>query len=117
MEAKELQDKNVDVLTATISAASDTSDAVLLYGCTAIGFATPSALTGATFTFLGSIDAGTTFVTVRDRLNSIISYTVGVDSGYDMDANIFAPYDQIKIVAADGNEAAERLITIKPFAI
>lgn len=117
MEAKDLQDKNVDALTATIAAATDTSDAVLIYGCTAIGFVTPATLTGATFTFLGSMDGGTTFVTVKDEFGSTVSVSVVVSSGYPLDANTFAPYDQIKVVAADGNEAAQRLITIKPFAI
>ncbi len=116
MEAKDLQDKNVDPLTATIAAAADTSDAVLLFGCTAIGFTTPATLTGATFTFLGDMGDGT-FVTVKDQLNATVTFIVSVDSGYALDATVFAPYDQIKVVAADGNEAAERLITIKPFAL
>ena len=117
MLALDLQDKNVDPLTATIASGADTSDAVLLFGTTAIGFTTPGTLTGATFTFLGSIDEGATFVTIRDQLDAIVSYTVSVDSGYALDATVFAPYDQIKVVAADGNEAAERLIIIKPFAL
>lgn len=117
MQADQLLDKSVDVLTATVAISTAISDAVKLYGTTAIGFATPAALTGATFTFTGSMDKGGTFVTIKDRFNATVSYTVTVDTGYPMDADIFAPYDQIKIVMADGNEAAERLIQVKPFAI
>ncbi|MGR3218840.1 MAG: hypothetical protein ACUZ8H_03355 [Candidatus Anammoxibacter sp.] len=116
MLASELQDKSVDPLTATIASSGTVSDAVLLYGCTAIGFETPAALTGTTFTFQGSIDNGTTFVTIKDQLNTTVSYTVSVDSAYALDATIFAPYDQIKVVSGS-SEGAERLIKIKPFAL
>jgi len=116
MEAKQLQDKSVDPLTATIAISTTTSDAVKLFGCTAIGFTTPAALTGTVFTFKGSIDGGITFVDVKDRFNAIVSYTVTINTGYPLDADIFAPYDQIKIVSGS-TEVAERLIPIKPFAI
>jgi len=116
MEAKELQDKSVTALTATIAISSTTSDAVKLFGCTAIGFTTPAALTGTTFTFKGSVDGGVTFVDIKDRFNVLVSFTVAVDAGYPLDADVFAPYDEIKIVSGS-TEVAERLIPIKPFAI
>ena len=116
MEAKQLADKAGDVLTATIPNATDTSDAVLLYGATALAFQTPAALTGVTFTFQGSIDKGTSFKTIKDQNGNPITFTVAPDGTYPMDANIFAAYDQIKFVS-DQNEAAERLILVKPFAV
>ena len=118
MEARQLQDKNVEPLIATIASSGDTSDAVLLFGSTAIGFTTPGTLTATTFTFLGSVNkAGDDFVTIRDQLDAIVTYTVSTDSGYALDATIFAPYDQIKVFTPGSTEAAERLITIKPFAL
>ncbi len=117
MEAQELVDKSVEHLIATRAISTAISDAVLLHGCTAIGFATPAALTGATFTFTGSIDGGVTFETIKDEFGNTVSVTVAINSAYPLDANTFAPYDQIKIITPDGNEAAERLIKIKPFAI
>lgn len=116
MEAKELQDKAVDVLTATIAESGTVSDAVLLYGTTAVAFQTPAALTGTAFTFEGSIDAGATFKEIRDQLGVAVSFTVAVDGSYPMDASIFASYDQIKVVSGSA-EAAERLILMKPFAL
>lgn len=116
MEAQELQDKSVDLLTATIAISTTTSDAVLLYGTTAIGLSTPAALTGTILTFTGSMDGGDTFVTINNEFGSPLAITVAVDSGYTLDANTFAPYDQIKVIS-DQTEAAERLIKIKPFAI
>ncbi len=118
MEADQLQDKNVDILTATIAIGVDTSDAVLLYGTTAIGFSIPAAFTGTSVTFLGSMNKGAagSFVTIRDELNNEISYPVTISSGYPLDANIFAPYDQIQIVS-NANEAAERSVPVKPFVI
>lgn len=116
MLASQLQDKAVDTLTATISISTTTSDAVLLYGCTAVAFQTPAALTGTSFTFQGSIDKGLTFKTIKDQLGATIAFTVAVDGSYPLDANIFAPYDQIKIVSGS-TEVAEREILIKPFAL
>lgn len=116
MLARELQDKNVDPITATIAISTTTSDAIVLYGTTAIAFQTPAALTGVAFTFLGSLDAGATFKTIKDQTGAAISFVVAADGTYPMDANTFAPYDQIKIVSGS-TEAAERLIIIKPFAI
>jgi hypothetical protein len=115
--AKEYNGRIVNQLTATIAISTDTSDAVDISGCTAIGFVTPAALTTTSFTFLGSQDKGVTFVPVKDQLNALVTYTVGTSSGYSLDVNQFAPYDQIKFVAADGNEAAQRLILLKPFAV
>lgn len=116
MEAKELQDKNVDVLTATIAISTTTSDAVILYGTTVVAFETPATLTGTSFTFEGSIDGGDTFKTIKDELNATVTFIVGVDGSYPMDANVFAPYDQIKIVSGS-TEAAARSIKMKPFAL
>lgn len=116
MQVTELVDRTVEPLTATIAISGTTSDAVKLYGCTAIGFTIPAAFTGTAITFTGSMDDGTTFVTIKDQLNSTVTYTVSVDSGYALDAAIFAPYDQIKIVSND-TEAAARSIIVKPFAI
>lgn len=116
-EAAQFQDKNVDSLIATIASSGDTSDAVLLFGTTAIGFITPGTLTATTFTFLGSVDKGATFVTIRDQLDAIVTYIVSTNSGYALDATIFAPYDQIKVFTPGSTEAAERLIIIKPFAL
>lgn len=116
MEAKELADKAGEVLTATIAISGTVSDAVLLYGATALAFQTPAALTGTSFTFQGSIDKGTTFKTIKDTTGAAISFTVAVDGSYPMDANVFAAYDQIKIVSGS-TEVAERLILIKPFAV
>lgn len=116
MQVTDLSDKAVDALTATIAISTQTSDAVKLYGCTAIGFAIPAAFTGTTVTFTGSMDGGTTFSTIKDKLDATVSYTVSVDSAYALDAATFAPYDQIKIVSGSV-EAAARSITIKPFAI
>lgn len=118
-QAVQYVDRAIDVLTATIASSGDTSDAIFLGGTTAIGFATPAALTATTFTFLGSMNkTGDDFVTIRDQLDAIVTYTVSVDSGYALDATIFAPYDRIKVFTPGGStEAAERLITIKPFAL
>lgn len=117
MQAKDLVDKDCETLTATIASSGTESSVVNLYGCTAIGFYTPAALTGTSFTFLGSMENdGTNEVTIRDSSNNIVTYTVAVDSGYPLDADIFAPYSTIKIVSND-TEAAARTIKIKPFAI
>lgn len=116
-EAKQYVDRAVDVLTATIASSGNTSSAVNLGGTTAIGFTTPAALTATTFTFLGSMDKGATFVTIRDQLDAIVTYTVSTDSGYALDATIFAPYDQIKVFTPGSTEAAEREVAIKPFAL
>ncbi len=116
MEANQLLDKIVLPLTATIASSSTTSDAVKLFGTTAIAFQTPAALTGTAFTFEGSIDAGTTFKQIREQDGTAVSFVVAVDGTYPLDANLFAPYDEIKIVSGS-TETAERLILIKPFAI
>lgn len=117
-EAKDYIDRAINGLIATIDSSGDTSDAVLLGGTTAIGFTTPAALTAPTFTFLGSVNkTGDDFVTVRDQLDAIVTYTVSADSGYALDATVFAPYDRIKVFTPGSTEAAERLITIKPFAL
>ena len=116
MKANQLLDKIVLPLTATIASSNTTSDAVELFGTTAIAFQTPSALTGTAFTFEGSIDAGVTFKEIRDQAGAAVSFVVAPDGTYPLDANLFAPYDEIKIVSGS-SEAAERLILIKPFVI
>lgn len=117
--ATQFTNKQVGALTATISSGSDTSDAVKLYGCTAIGMATPAVLTTTSITFEGSMDNGDTFVPIFDNSSpsALLSLTVTTSTGYPLNAEIFAPYDEIKVVAADGNEGGDRLITIKPFSI
>lgn len=101
--------------TATIAISGVISDAVLLYATTAVGLQTPAALTSTSFTFVGSIDDGSTFKQIRDNFGAAISLVVAVDGCYSLDPATFAPYDQIKIVCSA--EAAERLVLIKPYAI
>lgn len=116
MKAEQLQDKNVDHLIATIQETDTTSDVIKLFGTTIVAFQTPVALTGITFKFLGSIDKGETFKMVRDEFGNDVSVSVLPDGSYPMDPKIFAPYDEIQIVS-NANEAATRVILIKPFAI
>jgi hypothetical protein len=116
MEAINLVDKDVKVLTATIAVDGTTSNAVLLYGATAIAITTPAAMVGTAFSFLGSVDGGLTFVAIRDSLNNLISYTFTANSGYPLEPRIFAGYDQIKVVSND-TETSAISFQIKPFAI
>lgn len=115
MQASDTTGQIVDEITATIAISTTTSDAVRLYACSAVGFQIPAAFTGTSITFLGSMDRGATFKQVRDQLGAAVTYTVAVDGSYPMDANVFAPYDQIKLVAA--SQAAARAILVKPFLI
>ena len=108
--------KQLTPLTATIANGATTSDAVNLYGCTAIGIGFPAAMTGATVTFKGSLDDGSTFLDIYDIDGVQVSYTFVASTGLPLDVKTFAPYDQIKVVSAS-SEGAERLITIKPFSI
>jgi len=118
-EAKQFTNNQVDSIIATIPSGSTTSNIVKLYGCTAIGFTTPSALTTTSITFLGRMGKDGSFVPVFDNSNPsvLLSKTVTTSTGYPLNAEIFAPYDAIKVVAADGNEGAARDIIIKPFLI
>lgn len=115
MKAEQLQDKAVDLIIATIANTETTSDAILLFGTTAVTMEMPATITGTIVTFEGSIDNGTTFKQIKDRLDAIITFTVAADGSYPLDANIFAGYDQIKLVM--DVQDAERLIKVKPFAI
>lgn len=115
MDAGQLVDKSVNVLTATILSGATTSDAVNLSGCTVAIFQTPATITGTSVTFLGSIDKGSTFKEVRAIGGSAIAYTVAADGSYPLDKNLFAGYDQIKIVMA--TQGADRAILVKPFCM
>lgn len=115
MEANQLADKAVDVLTATILISTTTSDAVFLYGTTAAVVEMPAAITGTSLTFEGSIDKGVEFKQIRDELDAAITFIVSAGGSYPLDANVFAAYDQIKLVM--DSQAAERSIKVKPFAI
>ena len=115
MQASDTTGQVVDELTATILDTETTSDAVRLDACSAIGFQTPSSFTGTTITFLGSLDRGATFKQIRDQLGAVVAYTVAVDGSYPMDANTFAAYDEIKLVASA--QTADIAILVKPFLI
>lgn len=116
MEARELQDKVVSPLTATIASSGTVSDAVNLWGTTAVAFQTPAALTGTAITFQGSVDAGVTFKVIKTSAGAAVSFVVAADGVYPLDPDTFAAFDQIKIVSGS-TEVAERLILVKPFAL
>lgn len=116
MEAQNAVDKRVSPIDATIASSGTTSDAVVLYACTASQFQIPSAFTGTSVTFLVSIDNGTSFQTLRDSNGNAISYAVTASGIYSLEKDIFAGIDQFKIVSST-TEAAERVIKVKPFLI
>lgn len=61
---------------ATISASGDTTGVIDTYGMTLTGIITPSALTGTSFTFLGSDTESGTYVDVVDKDGNDLSVTV-----------------------------------------
>lgn len=119
MQVNQLIDKEVEIITVTILAGENTSSAGILFGCTAAVFQTPSEMTNASVTFLGSIDKGVTFAPICNTTNDIITYEISTDESraYPLDKNIFAGFDALKIVTPDGAEDSDRIITIKPFSI
>jgi hypothetical protein len=111
--ASQFHNTSLEPETVTILSGQTTSDAINLYATTLMIIKTPAALTGTSFTFLGSIDAGSTFVQVRDKFGAALTFTVAVDGAYIVnDAATFAGFDQIKIVSS-ASEAADRTVKLK----
>jgi len=115
MQAIQLQDKAVDVLTLTILSSQTISDAAELFGTTAAIVEMPVAITGTSLTFEGSIDKGVTFKQIKDSSDTAITFTVAANGSYPLDTSIFAGYDEIKLVMVA--QAADRSIKLKPFAL
>lgn len=103
-------------LTATIASSGTVSDAVNLYGTTAVALQLPSAFTGTLFYIQVSIDAGSTFKRLADQDGTDRTYTVTADKIYWLDPAILIGADQVKIESND-TEAAERAIKIKPVSV
>jgi hypothetical protein len=103
-------------LTATIAAGQQVSDAIILYGTSAIALETPSVLTSTGLTFQGSIDKGVTFKEIRNNTGVAVSLVVSTDGNYTLGANDFAGYDQIKVVTGSV-EPAGATFRLKPYMI
>lgn len=112
--ANQYVDKDVALITATILNGGTTTDAILLYGCTAVKFLIPAAFTGTTITINGSIDGGVTYNPLYNSSGSQISYTVTTGGLYALNPLDLVGCDAIKLVASA--QAAQRTILVKPFA-
>lgn len=96
----------------TISSGQTVSGAATLGDHVLCGFITPSALTGSSMTFQGSVD-GTNYYTIYDYTNALISTTVDTSSSraYALNVIDFLPWRYIKIVSASA-EGSDRDIQL-----
>ena len=92
---------------ATTSAAIDVPD-----GLSPVGFITPSALTGTSFTFTVSVD-GTNFYALKKNDGSAsISYTVAASGYYPMNPSDWCGISNFKIVSGSTEAAARSIILV-----
>ncbi len=104
-----------DSNTAIITSSGTTSTAFILYGCLPVVVEMPAAITGTSLAFTGSIDGGTTFVSLNNTYGAAISYVVAASNAYALNPADFIGYDQIKVVMAA--QAADRTIKLKCISV
>lgn len=88
------------VRTVTIALGSATSSEVDLQGAQVVGVFTPSALTNATISFLGSVTSGGTFALCYDK-GTVISTGVATNAsraiGFATESNALSVWRYVKI--------------------
>lgn len=104
--------RDISRQTTTIANGATTSAAVTLdRQRTLLGFFTPAALTGTTFTFSASIDAdGTSYMPVYNA-GTEYSVTVGTSRYVSINTEVFHGIKLFKIISGS-SEAASRTITV-----
>ncbi len=98
--------------TVTIANGQTTSDALNMgaIGQAAIGLMTPAALTGTTFTFLGSLD-GSTYSAVYDKTGVQYSLTVSTSRYIVLPPADFVGIPYLKVIGGS-SEGGDRILTI-----
>lgn len=119
MVGREHAQIELDTVTVTIANGQSLSGSADLIGMKVIGIAMPSAFTGSSLTFQGSVD-GTTFGDVYYE-DSELSISCGASRMIGIDPIKLLPWRWVKVRSGTSgsptNEAAERTITLVVRAI
>lgn len=100
---------NLTSYNATIAISTTTSGAVDLQGQALCAIQMPSAFTGASITFQGSVD-GSTYQAIYNSSNTQYSITVSASRTYAINPTDFAGFRYIKIVSASSEAAARSIV-------
>ena len=104
---------DIDPISLTLSVGETESTVALFRGGFLTGYETPANLTPVSFTFLGSIDGGTTFNPVYDKENALVTSGTGVSRTIELDLRTFFRLNAIKFVANTAQLVTPAIIRIK----
>lgn len=99
-------------VTVVVPSGSSESEPLQTHGRKVVGFRTPAALTGTTFTFSSGDDVQGTYLSQCDVDGTPISMSVAVSRSYPLNVNDFVNVNFLKIDTGS-NEAADRSIVVE----